>query len=71
MPYNGPLSFLLPDEDDDPSNPGRCQCPITGHSHFYIANIVNRLNEFGLCQCPITGHSHFYELPAGPRNEMR
>ena len=37
----------------------RCQCPISGFSHFYLRRVEQQ--ETGLlCQCPISGFSHFY-----------
>ena len=36
-----------------------CQCPKTGHSHFYIT-MKHDGQTLTMCQCPKTGHSHFY-----------
>ena len=60
MPYNGPSSFL-PDESAylSKSAEAMCQCPITGHHHFYVDDAVDGITHGG-CQCPITGHHHFY-----------
>ena len=64
MPSNGPHSFLQW-RDLKQHSIGRCQCPQTGHTHFYKLKKLNRIEKNNVCQCPQTGHTHFYRVWSG------
>ena len=39
----------------------KCQCPVSGESHFYPGEYCIKEVQYGLCQCPVSGESHFYD----------
>ncbi len=60
IPYLGPHSFLPSLRMSRVKRGRRCQCPISGHIHFYDMKFDAVFYERELCQCPISGHIHFY-----------
>ena len=61
MPSNGQHSFLLEFVQNKTPEICMCQCPQTGHTHFYGALEFFDEDKAETCQCPQTGRTHFYK----------
>ena len=60
MPCIGQVSFLRKESSGGRKESCRCQCPVSGKSHFYSSLPPRTKAPRTVCQCPVSGKSHFY-----------